>query len=135
MLVKNRSSTVSRRQRVAVVLAFAVGLAFLGIGYAALVRRGIGIPCPFYLVTGLRCPGCGISRALAALLHGDAHTFLEYNLFSPIIVLYLLFVGAIATGNYIARGKFVYRPPYLAVDIGVLVATLLWWIARNLLGL
>lgn len=28
-------------------------------------------PCVFHLATGLYCPGCGITRALHALVHGD----------------------------------------------------------------
>ncbi|MEJ2068687.1 MAG: DUF2752 domain-containing protein, partial [Deltaproteobacteria bacterium] len=27
-------------------------------------------PCPFHLITGLYCPGCGSLRALHALFHG-----------------------------------------------------------------
>jgi hypothetical protein len=27
--------------------------------------------CPFHVLTGLYCPGCGTTRALHALLHGD----------------------------------------------------------------
>lgn len=28
-------------------------------------------PCVFHLVTGLHCPGCGLTRALHALAHGE----------------------------------------------------------------
>lgn len=28
-------------------------------------------PCPFHAITGLFCPGCGITRALHALVHFD----------------------------------------------------------------
>lgn len=31
----------------------------------------MAIPCFFHKVTGLRCPGCGITRMLMALLEGD----------------------------------------------------------------
>lgn len=31
----------------------------------------LGIPCPFFKVTGHYCPGCGITRAITALLGGD----------------------------------------------------------------
>lgn len=135
MPVKKRPVPLTRRQRTAVVFALALGCAALGIGYAALVNRGIGIPCLFHTVTGLHCPGCGISRALTALLRGHFGAFFEYNLLSPLIVLYLLFVGGLATYHYISRGKFAYRSPCKWVDIGMLIAVLLWWIVRNLLGL
>lgn len=28
-------------------------------------------PCAFHAITGLHCPGCGLTRALHALVHGD----------------------------------------------------------------
>lgn len=35
------------------------------------VATGWGIPCVFHLVTGLQCPGCGVSRMCLALLRLD----------------------------------------------------------------
>jgi hypothetical protein len=36
----------------------------------ALVTSGPSL-CPFKLMTGLPCPGCGMTRSVVALLHGD----------------------------------------------------------------
>ena len=35
------------------------------------------IPCIVYQLTGLQCPGCGISRMLLAMLHGDFRAALQ----------------------------------------------------------
>ena len=35
--------------------------------------------CQFHRLTGLNCPGCGMTRALAALLHGEFTTALRDN--------------------------------------------------------
>src|SRR5215472_13657034 len=35
--------------------------------------------CQFHQLTGLHCPGCGATRALYALLHGDLVTALHDN--------------------------------------------------------
>ena len=35
--------------------------------------------CPIHQFTGLLCPGCGATRALAALLHGDIRTAFHLN--------------------------------------------------------
>jgi hypothetical protein len=35
--------------------------------------------CQFHRLTGLNCPGCGMTRAAYALLHGDAWTALHDN--------------------------------------------------------
>ena len=37
--------------------------------------------CPFKLLTGLQCPGCGGQRAAYALLHGHVMEAIHYNLF------------------------------------------------------
>ena len=37
--------------------------------------------CPFKLITGLNCPGCGIQRAIHALLHGRFTEAIKYNYF------------------------------------------------------
>ena len=36
-------------------------------------------PCIFRVVTGLHCPGCGITRMLHALAHGDIARAVEMN--------------------------------------------------------
>lgn len=35
--------------------------------------------CIFHSVFGFECPGCGMTRALSALVHGDAASALRYN--------------------------------------------------------
>ena len=34
---------------------------------------GFGLPCIFHAITGLQCPGCGITHMCVALLHLDFH--------------------------------------------------------------
>lgn len=54
----------------------------------------ISIPCVFYEVTGLKCPGCGITRMLVALAHGDIAAAFKHNAFlfvtGPLLVAYLV---------------------------------------------
>lgn len=46
---------------------------------AALSHGGLGVPCLFRLVTGLECPGCGITRMLGALARGDVAAAFRAN--------------------------------------------------------
>lgn len=50
-------------------------------------------PCPSRWLTGLFCPGCGSTRALHALLHGDLPGALAMN---PLLVLSLPAVALLA---------------------------------------
>lgn len=58
-------------------------LIILAVGFAYLLFVKItkwGIPCPFYLITGKYCPGCGISRMFMALAKLDFAAAARYNL-------------------------------------------------------
>lgn len=46
--------------------------------------------CPFKMITGLSCPGCGIQRAIHAMIHGDFTGAIRYNY-------YLAYSGPYAT--------------------------------------
>jgi hypothetical protein len=43
--------------------------------------------CTFHQLTGLWCPGCGMTRATHDLLHGDVAGALGSNLFTPFVLL------------------------------------------------
>ena len=45
------------------------------------------LPCPIHYVTGIECPGCGITRACIALARGDIGHALNSNPFSLGLVL------------------------------------------------
>jgi hypothetical protein len=44
--------------------------------------------CPFKLLTGFPCPGCGITKALVFLYEGDIIKSLQYHLFALPVVLF-----------------------------------------------
>jgi len=44
-------------------------------------------PCPFHLIFGVECPGCGVTRACISLARGDIGMALHYNPFSLGLVL------------------------------------------------
>jgi hypothetical protein len=58
--------------------------------------------CPFKMLTGLDCPGCGFQRAMHALLHGHVMQAIRFNLFLVISVPYII---ALAVGNFVLHGE------------------------------
>jgi len=60
--------------------------------------------CPLFALTGLACPGCGLTRGFHALFHGDALTALDFNALLPIwtIVFGYLFASLLLSAT---RGR------------------------------
>lgn len=74
-----------------------LGLAMAGGGvlYFALVWGGWELmPCPLLKVTGLPCPGCGMTRSCLALLRGDWLESWRMNPFGPVFAVFWAVVGA-----------------------------------------
>ena len=46
--------------------------------------------CPFMMLTGLPCPGCGITKSLIFLYQGDIIKSFYYHLFGPFAFLFCL---------------------------------------------
>lgn len=51
------------------------------VGIAALLLHFLGIGCPIKFISGISCPGCGMTRACLSALHFD---FAEAFLFHPL---------------------------------------------------
>lgn len=87
--------------------------------------------CPFYWLTGFKCPGCGSQRAIHSLLHLDLETAFKYNallIFSLPIVIFL---------GYTELKREKHPNMYLKVHNrkfiwGYFIVTISWWIGRNL---
>lgn len=73
-----------------------LGLAMVGGGILYFGIAGLGLnpmPCPFLSVTGMPCPGCGMSRSCLALLRWDLPEVWRMNPFGPVFALFWAVVG------------------------------------------
>lgn len=75
-----------------------IGL-IIGMLYAVFIKiTGIRIPCLFRKITGLKCPGCGITTFFINMFRGDIKTAISAN---PSLVLVLPLLGAVLVSVYV----------------------------------
>lgn len=110
-------------------LSIAIGATYLFIFEPG--KTGFFPACPFRTLTGFTCPGCGSTRGLHRLLHGDIVSALEFN---PLMVLSLPFL-LYALVRYTAEavsGRPLQRhnldAKYIWMLFGVIMS---FWIFRN----
>ena len=109
---------------------------FLAIGFAYflwVLATDIYIPCLFNLITGFKCPGCGISHMIVAFCRLDFRTAFLYNpllfFILPILIIFYIVdrIYYICTGNRIIYGKKVTIFCYVLIAL-----IIIFWIVRNI---
>lgn len=108
-----------------ICLAVITGIYFL------YIKKIIVIPCVFHELTGLYCPGCGMTRALASLANLEIYQAIRYNaliiFLVPAFLLYIVF----KIKSYINNEKNKFNiPNYLLWS--ALIITILYGILRNI---
>lgn len=98
-------------------------------------ETGLFPRCPFLMLTGYECPGCGSQRAIHALLHGDIIKAWDYNPLLVIAVPYII-LGFIAELSF--RRSRLMRTVRDRLYSGravwiVLTVIIIYWIGRNVL--
>lgn len=87
-------------------------------------------PCLFYKVTGLKCVGCGATRAVDSLLEGKFIAAFYYNpLFTAVIAMLLLLFILFLVNAFRKKPFFLPLEKYL---YAILIAALFFWVFRNL---
>ena len=100
---------------------------FLAIGGAAILYRFDPATvhffprCVFHELTGLQCPGCGTTRALHHLLHGDIAGAFRLNA--------MLFLVAPFVGIASVSRRFATHP---ITGWSAVIVTVVWCVGRNL---
>ena len=100
-----REQGLSANQVVGATTVALAGAAALG---AACVFTPGGVDsgpllCPFAMMTGLPCPGCGLTRGWVALMHGDVGSAFTFNAFGPVFLILTAVTVVTATVTLVRR--------------------------------
>ncbi|MCR5837887.1 MAG: DUF2752 domain-containing protein [Lachnospiraceae bacterium] len=106
----------------------------VGICYGIFVSiTGWAIPCVFNLVTGLKCPGCGITRMCTSMMHLDFKSAFQHN---QLLFFLLPFLGMICiydTYHYVRYGNFRLMNSKSNLWYVILAIVILFGIVRNII--
>jgi hypothetical protein len=122
----------SRKQRRTLYASLATGTLVAGaLAYTGLVdphNRTSTFPvCPFRMLTGWYCPGCGALRMTYDLLHADIGAAIVDNAF--------ILIGLPALLAWLLWRRHAGRPMMTMWSGGVVIAiTVAWTVARNVPG-
>ncbi|MGF1522315.1 MAG: DUF2752 domain-containing protein [Leptolyngbyaceae cyanobacterium] len=99
----------------------------------------LGLPswqCPIRYGLGVPCPGCGLSRAVVALMHGDWHQAILLHAFAPVVAIALILIFLCGLLPNSARQSVVTGMRSLERCLGVsfffLAGILAYWMVRLL---
>ena len=116
--------------------AFYIILPFFCLAGALTVKANLSFflsllpQCPFNTVTGLYCPGCGITRSITALLQGDPLADLRYNAAPLVLGLLLVFLYIEwGTDLFGTHRRLLPRQPVFWVVLGGVFG--IYWVLRN----
>jgi hypothetical protein len=130
-----RASSVDRlrwtRYAPAGVAAVTAGASMLLIAMVDPNQPGNFPRCPFLALTGLYCPGCGSTRALHALAHGDFVSSAAYNPLTVGAVLVLAWWWVRWTRRiHNERPRLRLAPPIVLWAFIAMIGA--FWVLRNL---
>lgn len=81
-------------------------------------------PCTLYSLTGFYCPGCGGTRAVYALFHGNFFTALFYHPFVPFVAVF---------GGWFMISQTIERVSRHRIRIGMHFRNIYVWITLTLI--
>src|SRR5665213_3710677 len=128
--------TRSLRRRIAAVVRAAAPLVVVALAAAVLLcfppdRYSFYPQCPIYRYLHLQCPGCGSTRAVAALLRGHIAEAMRLNALTTLLTPFAVIYAAACYRRFLRREPIqLPRLPSSAVYAG-LAAAVLFAVVRN----
>lgn len=95
-------------------------------------QTGVGIPCLFYTITGLYCPGCGMTRMIAAILDGDFTAAMHYNCAAFFLLPFGIIIYLCWAYRYITTGNLPLNKYENIALYALLIIFVVFGILRNI---
>jgi hypothetical protein len=125
------------RNRIATILRVAAPPAVIALSAAILLRfppaqNSFYPQCPIFEYLHLQCPGCGSTRALAALLRGHLAEAVHFNALVTLLLPIAAIYGALCYRRFLQHKALRWPQPPPAVIYAALVLTGVFTVLRNL---
>lgn len=125
------ASILERRRETAVLVG--VGIVHLGLNLAGYSFWN----CPILAATGVPCPGCGLTRAVMQLLHGDLSAAMRTHAFAPLVLAALFLMILVPLLPEAPRARLIGWVRTLETRNGltawVFLSLMFYWAARLIL--
>jgi hypothetical protein len=113
-------------------MGMAAALAVLGTVYTfPPSQTGFYPRCPFYICTGLWCPGCGGTRAFYELLHLNLRGALHWNALLTVLIPWILMWAVWCCYQAVRYNRFPSLPWPRTIALGLSLASVMFAVARN----
>lgn len=123
---------MSKTDRIRFTVSCAIKILSAGILYYIFISvTGKTIPCLFRSITGLKCPGCGITTLCRYLIKFRVVDAVKCNIGLTLLFPFICHVIAIETYNFVNCKQSVKN--YEAVAI--IIMLLIWGVIRNIVGM
>lgn len=123
---------MSKTDRIRFTVSCALKILLAGILYYVFISvTGKTIPCLFRSITGLKCPGCGITTLCRYLIKFRVVDAVKCNIGLTLLFPFICHVIARETYNFVNCKQSVKN--YEAVAI--IIMLLIWGVIRNIVGI
>ncbi|MDD2961096.1 MAG: DUF2752 domain-containing protein [Muribaculaceae bacterium] len=90
--------------------------------------------CIFHELTGYKCMGCGVQRALYHTLHGNFYEAVKMN-FGLLVSIPVIFLYLFSEYNRVRFSRLFFALHSMPAIIALIILVVAWTVIRNIVGL